>query len=134
MRCATEARRSVPRSVRRSRPAAAGSSARWSMPSSRPAGSTTRRAAHVKLPRRARRRPPCRSEEHTSELQSRRDLVCRLLLEKKKKKKNKNKTRNKKSIQRTQPKSIIFYYQNNNTLKTISKLQYCIHLNQITYL
>src|SRR5438874_9342285 len=30
-----------------------------------------------------------RSEEHTSELQSRRDLVCRLLLEKKKKKRNK---------------------------------------------
>src|SRR5690349_23995070 len=29
---------------------------------------------------------PVRSEEHTSELQSRRDLVCRLLLEKKKKK------------------------------------------------
>src|SRR5438874_8763779 len=29
-----------------------------------------------------------RSEEHTSELQSRRDLVCRLLLEKKKKKKS----------------------------------------------
>src|SRR5690349_23993180 len=29
-----------------------------------------------------------RSEEHTSELQSRRDLVCRLLLEKKKKKKH----------------------------------------------
>src|SRR5690349_23455517 len=29
-----------------------------------------------------------RSEEHTSELQSRRDLVCRLLLEKKKNKKN----------------------------------------------
>src|SRR5690349_22860741 len=27
---------------------------------------------------------PARSEEHTSELQSRRDLVCRLLLEKKK--------------------------------------------------
>src|SRR5690349_23589728 len=32
-------------------------------------------------------RPRTRSEEHTSELQSRRDLVCRLLLEKKKKKK-----------------------------------------------
>src|SRR5690349_23887525 len=32
-------------------------------------------------------RGPARSEEHTSELQSRRDLVCRLLLEKKKKKK-----------------------------------------------
>src|SRR2546428_10391368 len=33
------------------------------------------------------RRPhaDCRSEEHTSELQSRSDLVCRLLLEKKKK-------------------------------------------------
>src|SRR5204863_8065218 len=31
------------------------------------------------------RRRPARSEEHTSELQSRRDLVCRLLLEKKKK-------------------------------------------------
>src|SRR5690349_23531241 len=28
--------------------------------------------------------PGARSEEHTSELQSRRDLVCRLLLEKKK--------------------------------------------------
>src|SRR5438874_6704136 len=33
-----------------------------------------------------------RSEEHTSELQSRRDIVCRLLLEKKKKKKKKTKT------------------------------------------
>src|SRR5206468_11799344 len=33
-----------------------------------------------------RRRDPPRSEEHTSELQSRSDLVCRLLLEKKKKK------------------------------------------------
>src|SRR2546421_9102725 len=32
-------------------------------------------------------RRPERSEEHTSELQSRSDLVCRLLLEKKKKKK-----------------------------------------------
>src|SRR5207249_6732385 len=31
-----------------------------------------------------------RSEEHTSELQSRFDLVCRLLLEKKKNKRNKN--------------------------------------------
>src|SRR5437899_6660441 len=38
-----------------------------------------------------------RSEEHTSELQSLRHLVCRLLLEKKKKKKktNNTKTRNK---------------------------------------
>src|SRR3712207_8290484 len=35
---------------------------------------------------RAARRSTCRSEEHTSELQSRQYLVCRLLLEKKKKK------------------------------------------------
>src|SRR5690349_23045515 len=34
--------------------------------------------------RRGRNRIHLRSEEHTSELQSRRDLVCRLLLEKKK--------------------------------------------------
>src|SRR5690606_41825707 len=33
-----------------------------------------------------------RSEEHTSELQSRENLVCRLLLEKKKKKNNRRKT------------------------------------------
>src|SRR5438132_3575287 len=33
---------------------------------------------------------PSRSEEHTSELQSHSDLVCRLLLEKKKKTKNKH--------------------------------------------
>src|SRR2546428_6398717 len=33
---------------------------------------------------RAAKRPSRRSEEHTSELQSRSDLVCRLLLEKKK--------------------------------------------------
>src|SRR2546427_8648784 len=39
-----------------------------------------------------------RSEEHTSELQSQSNLVCRLLLEKKKKKKKKDtiKTKNKK--------------------------------------
>src|SRR5206468_12482478 len=36
--------------------------------------------------RRLRRQAAVRSEEHTSELQSRSDLVCRLLLEKKKKK------------------------------------------------
>src|SRR5204862_1682049 len=35
-------------------------------------------------PRPARSSSATRSEEHTSELQSRRDLVCRLLLEKKK--------------------------------------------------
>src|SRR5439155_20467452 len=42
--------------------------------------------AHVQRLRRQCRRPG-RSEEHTSELQSRGHLVCRLLLEKKKKKK-----------------------------------------------
>src|SRR5262245_63987031 len=39
--------------------------------------------------------PARRSEEHTSELQSLRHLVCRLLLEKKKKKKHKQKEHNK---------------------------------------
>src|SRR5438034_4831328 len=39
-----------------------------------------------------------RSEEHTSELQSHSDLVCRLLLEKKKKKKKRIK-KNKKKLQ-----------------------------------
>src|SRR6266403_1500171 len=38
-----------------------------------------------------------RSEEHTSELQSRRDLVCRLLLEKKKKNREHNRVARKKS-------------------------------------
>src|SRR5438132_9466334 len=39
----------------------------------------------------AHRRQVGRSEEHTSELQSHSDLVCRLLLEKKKKKKKRKK-------------------------------------------
>src|SRR5687768_17978681 len=48
-----------------------------------------------------------RSEEHTSELQSRLHLVCRLLLEKKKKKKKKEqKKKQQKNIQRT-----VIYYQ-----------------------
>src|SRR5690606_40243269 len=41
--------------------------------------------AELRSSHRGRRRPP-RSEEHTSELQSRENIVCRLLLEKKKKK------------------------------------------------
>src|SRR5439155_27284945 len=47
------------------------------------------RGASLPATRRARRKRPraeIRSEEHTSELQSRGHLVCRLLLEKKKKK------------------------------------------------
>src|SRR5437588_5469500 len=46
-------------------------------------GGLRRRGDRGRLPRDRRRR----SEEHTSELQSHSDLVCRLLLEKKKKKK-----------------------------------------------
>src|SRR5215813_2260418 len=45
--------------------------------------------AHENIPR-AGHRHVARSEEHTSELQSRPHLVCRLLLEKKKKKQKRN--------------------------------------------
>src|SRR2546421_5036580 len=63
---------------------------------SAPAGSSTTRvssktsliAAHISSV------STRRSEEHTSELQSRSDLVCRLLLEKKKKNKEKSETDN----------------------------------------
>src|SRR5690349_24498423 len=51
-------------------------------PSSRPRA--PRRNQSARSPH-GRDTPSPRSEEHTSELQSRRDLVCRLLLEKKKK-------------------------------------------------
>src|SRR5216683_4195579 len=50
------------------------------------------RPAHLPRARSTRPRAP-RSEEHTSELQSRSDLVCRLLLEKKKKKITTKKTK-----------------------------------------
>src|SRR5215471_19886753 len=51
----------------------------------------------------SRHRHRNRSEEHTSELQSRRDLVCRLLLEKKKKHNSKiaSKTKKKDTITET---------------------------------
>src|SRR2546422_7568577 len=49
---------------------------------------TQRRGRRGRLRHERRGAEPCdRSEEHTSELQSRLHLVCRLLLEKKKKKK-----------------------------------------------
>src|SRR2546422_11198862 len=55
------------------------------LPISRGSGCpTSRRSRHT--PGRRHRRDWSRSEEHTSELQSRLHLVCRLLLEKKKKK------------------------------------------------
>src|SRR5690242_21172601 len=62
-----------------------------------------------------------RSEEHTSELQSHVNLVCRLLLEKKKKKKKKNtkkkkkKKKNKKTIKKKKKK------KNTQTIKTKNK-------------
>src|SRR5690349_23983010 len=61
-----------------------------------PAGDRGRRSGGAAVEPDRRPVPPSasvrsgRSEEHTSELQSRRDLVCRLLLEKKKKKKYNN--------------------------------------------
>src|SRR5687768_18302628 len=51
----------------------------------------------------AQLRLPPRSEEHTSELQSRLHLVCRLLLEKKKKKKNNQPTTKRKYPTTTMP-------------------------------
>src|SRR2546421_2790053 len=52
---------------------------RGSLRTSRAASGTRAFATQPTMP------SPTRSEEHTSELQSRSDLVCRLLLEKKKK-------------------------------------------------
>src|SRR6478736_9369446 len=57
--------------------------------------------------RRVRPRSPAhrRSEEHTSELQSQSNLVCRLLLEKKKKKKKKTKINKKKKKKKKKTKN-----------------------------
>src|SRR5438874_5130155 len=60
-------------------PTAAGGAARTERPPADSPGRAGRADPHA-------RRAGGRSEEHTSELQSRRDLVCRLLLEKKKRK------------------------------------------------
>src|SRR3712207_6890428 len=58
-------------------------------PAYRPCGGSRRRerppsCSATRWRTRRRSPPPSRSEEHTSELQSRQYLVCRLLLEKKK--------------------------------------------------
>src|SRR6266496_6295345 len=77
--------------ARRSEPASAASSPWYSGPLCA-ASRRSRSRSCARLPARwkslakRRRHAGGRSEEHTSELQSRRDLVCRLLLEKKKKK------------------------------------------------
>src|SRR5215211_5283298 len=62
----------------------------------RSAGRDGRPAALAGVRRGVRLRLGLRSEEHTSELQSHSDLVCRLLLEKKKKKKKTTKIKKKK--------------------------------------
>src|SRR5438874_7711603 len=54
---------------------------RWRNPGGAQAAAPSDRRIPEIAPRAAA--APIRSEEHTSELQSRRDLVCRLLLEKK---------------------------------------------------
>src|SRR5437588_6848070 len=61
-----------------------------------PPESSSRPPWPASAPTAARKGSAARSEEHTSELQSHSDLVCRLLLEKKKKKKKQQtKTKNK---------------------------------------
>src|SRR5258707_11008447 len=70
---------------------------RWGIPESSPlrATSPSRRCATGPSlsPLKGGEGTFARSEEHTSELQSRQYLVCRLLLEKKKKKKNEHRSR-----------------------------------------
>src|SRR5438874_12075986 len=60
-----------------------GAQARGASQAASTAAAVRHAAAHRRQP--APQQHAGRSEEHTSELQSRRDLVCRLLLEKKKK-------------------------------------------------
>src|SRR5690349_23239359 len=70
---------------------------RKSQPAPRRSRCSRQTRSRHKRPAAARGTSPtrARSEEHTSELQSRRDLVCRLLLEKKKKQKQKKQIRKK---------------------------------------
>src|SRR2546422_5170102 len=76
---------------------------RWSMrPSTSGMGMVwTRRSGGCAKAARAAAKYASRSEEHTSELQSRLHLVCRLLLEKKKKKNNTKRHRNSNKRQHT---------------------------------
>src|SRR2546427_8505709 len=62
-------------------------SSAWKHLGERPHGHTPNLRVHRSICR--FHQDPDRSEEHTSELQSQSNLVCRLLLEKKKQKKNK---------------------------------------------
>src|SRR5206468_6693984 len=79
------------------------------------------------------RRPKDRSEEHTSELQSRSDLVCRLLLEKKKKQKKNNKTSKQKNTNKKNttitiicPKTSSINYNNTRDIP-FTKQSICVH-------
>src|SRR5438034_5122001 len=81
-----------PRTTFRQRPACWSPSPRHDLLAGR-RGRAERQPPRLLVPGAARRRCS-RSEEHTSELQSHSDLVCRLLLEKKKKNK-KTKTKDK---------------------------------------
>src|SRR2546430_7270874 len=89
-----------PRDSRRSSPARSPRSSERGRPGTAPSTWATsgERAADCSSPTARGSRRPARSEEHTSELQSQSNLVCRLLLEKKKKKKNKHKNKNKNRI------------------------------------
>src|SRR5688572_31465975 len=71
----------------RSRRGGGGGDLRGRQPGPRPRGAAHRRAGRLTVPT-LTYRDALRSEEHTSELQSQSNLVCRLLLEKKKKIKN----------------------------------------------
>src|SRR5688572_31631093 len=78
-------------------------------PAMRPAGSPTSCDGSSSSPMRiepgggSRSGSSIRSEEHTSELQSQSNLVCRLLLEKKKKKKNKKNNKYKRKKKNKKP-------------------------------
>src|SRR3989449_4401275 len=83
-RVGTAAHRRVPASPAQRRSSRARRRRRTMTPARRSGGGPAARARSPP-PRRHRRGRANRSEEHTSELQSRLHLVCRLLLEKKKK-------------------------------------------------
>src|SRR5205814_10309996 len=68
-----------------------------------------------------------RSEEHTSELQSLRHLVCRLLLEKKKKKKKKNNTNTKDNNKKKVTKQILMREIKNKGTHESSRQLYDSH-------
>src|SRR2546430_8952307 len=85
----------VPSSCARRPRAESSSSAREGSWADSSAGSTKLQSAGLIMERERLREvsQPARSEEHTSELQSQSNLVCRLLLEKKKKKQQRDNQR-----------------------------------------